>query len=79
MPLGVTSLELTSVYDVYDKRGNLIRENSEAKNSMRISDLLTGQTTTRRDCRYTVNMTIQPTYLYMLSDPDLDSPSVAIE
>ena len=79
MPLGVTSLELTSVYDVYDKRGNLIRENSEAKNSMRISDLLTGQTTTRRDCRYTVNMTIQPTYLYMLSDPDLDSPSVVIE
>lgn len=79
MPLGVTSLELTSVYDVYDTKGNLIRENSEAKNSMRISDLLTGQTTTRRDCRYTVNMTIQPTYLYMLSDPDLDSPSVAIE
>ena len=79
MPLGVTSLELTSVYDVYDKKGNLIRENSEAKNSMLISDLFDRQTTTLRDCRYTVNMTIQPTYLYMLSDPDLDSPSVAIE
>lgn len=79
MPLDVTSLELTSVYDVYDKKGNLIRENSEAKNSMLISDLFDRQTTTRRDCRYTVNMTIQPTYLYMLSDPDLDSPSVAIE
>ncbi len=79
MPLDVTSLELTSVYDVYDKKGNLIRENSEAKNSMLISDLFDRQTTTLRDCRYTVNMTIQPTYLYMLSDPDLDSPSVAIE
>lgn len=79
MPLDVTSLELTSVYDVYDKKGNLIRENSEAKNSMLISDLFDRQTTTSRDCRYTVNMTIQPTYLYMLSDPDLDSPSVAIE
>ena len=79
MPLGVTTLVLTSVYDVYDKKGNLIREDSEATNAIPISELLTGQTTTRRDCRYTINMTIQPTYLYMLSDPDLDSPSVDID
>ena len=78
MPLGVTSLVLTSVYDVYDKKGNLIRQNSEATNTMLISELLTGQTTSRRDCRYTINMTIIPTYLYMLSDPDLDSPTVQI-
>ena len=78
MPLGVTSLVLTSVYDVYDTKGNLIRQNSKATNTIRISDLLTGQTTTRRGSRYTVNMTINPTYLYMLSDPDLDSPTVQI-
>ena len=79
MPLGVTSLVLTSVYDVYDTKGNLIRQDSKATNTIRISDLLTGQTTTRRGSRYTVNMTINPTYLYMLSDPDLDSPTVEIE
>ena len=78
MPLGVTSLVLTSVYDVYDTKGNLIRQNSKATNTIRIDELLTGQTESRRGCRYTVYMTINPTYLYMLSDPDLDSPSVQI-
>jgi hypothetical protein len=41
--------------------------------------LFTEQTTTQRGKRYTVNLTIQPTYLYVLSDPDLDSPTVTVE
>lgn len=86
MPQDITTLVLTSVYDVYDKNvttehpdGNLIRKDCMATNTMLLSDLLTGQTTTRRGCRYTINMTIKPTYLYMLSEPDLDNPTVVVE
>ena len=86
MPANVTTLVLTSVYDVYDKNvtpehpdGNLLRENFKTTNIMVLKDLLTEQTTTKRGYRYTINMTIQPTYLYMLSEPDLDNPTVVLE
>lgn len=85
MPRGITKLILTSVYDVYDKNvtpehpdGNLIRQDCKATNTMVLQDLLTGQTVTERGKRYTIDMTIQPTYLYMLSEPDLDNPTVTI-
>lgn len=79
MPSGVTKLILTSFYDVYDRYDNLIRKDCKATNSVLLSELFTGQTSTERGKRYIVNMTIQPTYLYMLSDPDLDNPTVKIE
>ena len=79
MPDGITTLVLTSVYDVYDTQGNLIRKDCKATNTMELSELLTGQVTTRRGSRYTINMTIKPTYLYMLSEPDLDNPTVTVE
>ena len=78
MPQDVNTLILTSIYDVYDRKGNLIRENCKVTNSALLSNLLTGQTETERGKRYTVNMTIQPTYLYQLSEPDLDNPTVVI-
>lgn len=78
MPSGITKFILTSTYDVYDTRGNLIRQSCKVTNTMLLKDLLTGQTVTERGKRYTINMTIQPTYLYMLSEPDLDSPTVTI-
>ncbi len=78
MPSGITKLILTSTYDVYDTKGNLIRQDCKATNTMVLKDLLTEQTTTERGKRYTVNMTIHPTYLYMLSEPDLDNPTVTI-
>ena len=79
MPLNITTFVLTSVYDVYDKQGNLLRKDCMVTNTMQLSDLLTGQETTRRGSRYTIKMTIKPTYLYMLSEPDLDSPTVTVE
>ena len=79
MPSRISTLILTSVYDVYDRKGNLIRENCKVTNTMLLSNLLTGQTETQRGRRYTVNMTIRPTYLYMLSEPDLDNPTVTLE
>jgi hypothetical protein len=78
MPQGVTQLVVTSTYDVYDKNGNCVRQNCSADNTLVISDLFYLQTTVYRGNRYTVNMTVQPTYLYVLSDPDLDSPNVTI-
>ena len=87
LPHHVTRLTLTSTYDVYDTNvtaehhdGNLVRKDCKATNTMLFSDLLSDeQVTTRRGCRYTINMTIKPTYLYVLSEPDLDNPTVEIE
>jgi hypothetical protein len=79
MPTGITKLILTSTYDVYDKNNkNLIRQNCKVTNSVLLSELFTDQTKTERGKRYTINMTIQPTYLYMLSEPDLDNPTVVV-
>ena len=78
MPSGITRFTLISTYDVYDLKDNLIREDCKAVNSVLVKDLLTEQITTERGNRYTVNMTIQPTYLYMLSEPDLNNPEVII-
>ena len=78
MPSGITRFTLISTYDVYDLKDNLIREDCKAVNSVLVKDLLTDQKVTQRGKRYTVNMTIQPTYLYMLSEPDLNNPEVII-
>lgn len=86
MPDRITKLVLTSEYDVYDKDrtsehpdGNLIRRNCKATNTMELKDLLTEQLATERGKRYTIDMTIMPTYLYMLSDPDVKNPVVIRE
>lgn len=76
---GITKLTLTSTYDVYDTKMNLIREGCVAVNSVLLEDLLTEQTATKRGNQYTINMTIKPTYLYVLSEPDLDNPTVKID
>lgn len=69
---------LETVYDVYDKKGGtdgkgrVIRENERAQNIISLRDALSaGQI-------FTVNITVQPTYLYMLSDPDLDNPTFIV-
>ena len=79
MPFGVTKIKLISTYDVYDKKDNKVRENCTATNTIDIANLFSGQTETLRGRRYTINMTINPTYLYVLSEPDLDSPTVTVE
>jgi hypothetical protein len=79
MPSGITTLILTSVYDVYDRKGNLIRKDCKATNTIVLQELLTGQEKTERGKRYTINLIVKPTYLYMLSEPDLDNPTVKVE
>lgn len=72
---------LYSKYDVYDKKGNLVRKNCVAENKIDVRDLFDlrdGQKLERGKI-YTVKLTVEPTYLYVLSDPDLDSPTMTLE
>ena len=79
MPNGVSKLILTSTYDVYDTKGNLVRKDCKAINTLLISELFSGQTVSNRGWKYKVMLTINPTYLYVMSDPDLDNPTVTVE
>lgn len=81
MPENVTKVELTSTYDVYDKQGNLIRQNCTAMNTINLKEMFfyeSEMTAAIRGYRYTVNLTVNPTYLYMLSEPDLDNPTLIV-
>ena len=84
MPFGSSNLILESTYDVYDKNvteghpnGNLIRKDCVAQNKIDIEDLF--DETAQRGRMYTLNLTVNPTYLYMLSEPDLDNPTITID
>ena len=57
---------------VYDRKGNLIRKGCEATNKIPDLEASRGQ-------RVQLNLTVNPTYLYVLSDPDLDNPTVKVE
>lgn len=60
-------------YDVYDKAGNLTRANCETEN------LLPAMSVSNHGERTLVRLTVNPTYLYVLSDADLDNPTLTIE
>ena len=81
-PIGMTEFTLVSQYDVYDTKGNLIRENETAANKININKIFSTQlipvTEFERGTRYTLKLKVNPTYLYMLSEPDLDNPTVEI-
>ena len=65
------NLTLVSTYDVYDRKGNLIRKNCPATNKIPNLEASRGQ-------RVQLNLTVNPSYLYVLSDPDLDNPTITI-
>lgn len=66
-------LSLVCTYDVYDRKGNLIRKDCVSTNklpsSLDIKYLKAGE-------RQPIELTVAPTYLYVLSDPDLDNPTI---
>ena len=66
------NLTLVTTYDVYDSKDNLIRQNCTATNKLPDLSAVRGQ-------RVLLNMTVNPTYLYVLSEPDLDNPTITIE
>lgn len=67
-------LTLVCTYDVYNKKGTRVRENCVAENSL---SGMTGLTMERRK-KNTVNLTVEPTYLYQLSEDELDNPTVVL-
>ena len=66
VPTLSSDLTLFSTYDVYDSKGNLIRANCEATNKIPNLEASRGQ-------RVQLNMKVDPTYLYVMSDKDLDN------
>lgn len=70
-------LVLVSTYDVYDKHGNLTRENCTAENALGGILNVAGVV---RGAQKVIPLTVQPTYLYILSEPDSDwdNPTVDI-
>ena len=86
MSQGVSDFTLRTTYDVYDKNvteehpnGNLIRENCTAENKIDIHELFSTINTASRGFKYIVKLIVNPTYLYVLSEPDLDNPTITIE
>ena len=84
-PSGHSYYMLYTTYDVYDTNvttdnpdGNLIRSRCVASNKIDPYRLFNRTTDLERGHMYTVYLTVQPTYLYILSDPDLDNPTVTI-
>ena len=59
---------LETEYEVYDKKGNLVRGNQTARNAIKLENALSAGT--KREVKIEVN----PTFLYVLSDADLDNP-----
>jgi len=66
VPTLSSDLTLFSTYDVYDSKGNLIRANCEATNKIPNLEASRGQ-------RVQLNLKVDPTYLYVMSDKDLDN------
>ena len=66
-------LSLVTTYDVYDRKGNLVRKDCVATNKLPSSLVLS---TLKAGERQPVALTVAPTYIYVLSDPDLDNPTV---
>ena len=75
----VTKVVITSTYDVYDKKNNLVRKDCKASNTIRLSDIISYFPGVQRGWKYGISMTVKPTYLYVLSDPDLNNPTVVVE
>ena len=77
-PAANSGFVLQTIYDVYDRKGNLIRQNCSAENKIN-RNTVQGFSELRTGDSFTINLTIKPTYLYMLSNPDLDNPTFTIE
>lgn len=70
---------LRTTYNVYDSKRNLIRKDCQAENKLTLSfEKHQGKTSLDVGEKYTFNLTVNPTYLYVLSDPDLDNPSLEV-
>lgn len=65
-----TYMKITCTYDVYDKKGNKMRE-CTVENKLKATNVSHGM-------EYTVTLTVAPTYIYVLSDDDLNNPTIVV-
>ena len=68
---GENYYKLTTTYDIYDTNGNLIRKNQTAVNVLNPKAMF-AQPQLQRGYMYTLRITIAPTFLYLMSDDDLE-------
>lgn len=66
-----TYMKITCDYDVYDKKGNKLRTCTGVDNKLKVISISHGM-------EYSVNLTVAPTYLYVLSDDDLNNPTIIV-
>lgn len=66
-----TNLELTCTYDVYNTSETKVLRSQEVTNKLKVTNMAPG-------VKKTVTLTIEPTYLYVLSDDDLDNPTIVV-
>lgn len=85
VPYQVTKLIVTVTYDIYDwntsaghPEGNLIRKDCTATNTIPLN-LIDRFSVAERGKKYTLNLAVKPTYLYVMSDPDLNNPTMSVE
>ena len=69
----ITLLKMTVTYNVYDKKGDIVRPDETATNSVVVKVGGTTKTTLEAGKNYKLNIQIIPTYLYVLSDNDESS------
>lgn len=74
------TFQLEVVYDIYDKAGKITRNGATAVNSYiaDMKDLNGNPIEVKRGNSYNIQITVEPTYLYQLSEYDLDNPSLII-
>ena len=68
----MSKLVLETEFDVYDKKGNKIAERTAT------NKLTTPLVELQRGEERTLMITVDPSYLYVLSDPDLNNPTIKI-
>lgn len=73
LPALLNKLKLVTTYDVYDKKGNKIAERTAT------NQLATVMASLEPGKEITLTIAVDPTYLYVLSDADLDNPPFIIE
>lgn len=67
-----TYLSIVSEYDVYDRKNNLIRQGCTASNKVKLTGVTQG-------VNKKLTLTVAPSYLYVLSEPDLDNPTIEVK
>ena len=68
----VQKFKLRTLYDVYDRNGKLVRPNQVSENTLSPTIAMSpGQ-------QFTYEIMVSPTYLYSLSEQDLDSPTFKV-